>query len=227
MADNRKGTRCKATSKRTGKQCGQFVVGEKTVCRWHGGASKGAPKGSKNALKTGEYETIFPESLSVEEQERMKNMNTDALVMLEDEIRLTRIRETRVLQRIAKAREAEINIGKPTGQKSADGRDILHSAMIPIASTVRTSESGNEKTLHSEAHSIYILKLENALTGVQLQLARLIDQKAKLMADAGKKDDTAQNSGVLMVPGTMAPAEWENAAKQAGANRAVVKDGKP
>lgn len=33
-------TRCSATSRRTGEQCGQFVIPPATVCRWHGGAAK-------------------------------------------------------------------------------------------------------------------------------------------------------------------------------------------
>jgi hypothetical protein len=33
--------RCKATSKQTGKQCGQFVAAGFEVCKWHGG---GAPQ---------------------------------------------------------------------------------------------------------------------------------------------------------------------------------------
>jgi hypothetical protein len=35
------GVRCTATSKRTGEQCGRFVTGGGTVCKWHGG---GAPQ---------------------------------------------------------------------------------------------------------------------------------------------------------------------------------------
>ena len=34
-------TRCKATSKQTGKQCGQFVAEGFEVCKWHGA---GAPQ---------------------------------------------------------------------------------------------------------------------------------------------------------------------------------------
>ena len=38
-----------------------------TVCYMHGGASRrkgGAPKGSKNALKTGQYETILASTMN-------------------------------------------------------------------------------------------------------------------------------------------------------------------
>jgi len=43
------------------------AVKGKRVCHIHGGKSNGAPKGSKNALKTGLYETISLETMSAEE----------------------------------------------------------------------------------------------------------------------------------------------------------------
>ncbi len=46
--------RCKAKSKRTGKQCQRFVVDGYKVC-YHHGAGAGPPKENKNALKHGAY----------------------------------------------------------------------------------------------------------------------------------------------------------------------------
>lgn len=40
---------CEATAKSTGEQCGNPAIGEHGKCRFHGGASTGPPKGSKNA----------------------------------------------------------------------------------------------------------------------------------------------------------------------------------
>jgi hypothetical protein len=50
--------RCKAKSKRTGKQCQQWAVIGYQVCYHHGANPKnrgGAPKGSKNAMTYGAY----------------------------------------------------------------------------------------------------------------------------------------------------------------------------
>ena len=37
----------------------------------------GSPKGNKNAIKTGEYETIFADMLSDEEKDIYSNLNDD------------------------------------------------------------------------------------------------------------------------------------------------------
>ena len=48
--------RCRATSKRSGKQCRAPAVTGRLVCRMHGGAvGSGAPDGNKNALRHGRY----------------------------------------------------------------------------------------------------------------------------------------------------------------------------
>ena len=49
-------SRCRATSKRSGKPCRSPAVRGKAVCRMHG-AGGGAPKGNANALKHGLYTT--------------------------------------------------------------------------------------------------------------------------------------------------------------------------
>ena len=46
--------KCKAKSKRTGKQCNRFVTPGYEVCYYHG-AGGGAPKGNKNAMTYGAY----------------------------------------------------------------------------------------------------------------------------------------------------------------------------
>jgi uncharacterized protein YjcR len=57
-------SRCRATSKRSGKQCRSPAMRGYSVCRMHG-AGGGAPKGNKNALKHGECSA---ESLAVKKQ---------------------------------------------------------------------------------------------------------------------------------------------------------------
>src|SRR5690606_24636193 len=73
-------------------------------CRMHGGKSTGPPKGNKNALKTGEYETIWLDTLDTEERELYNLINTDVLKQIEEELRLITIRERRMLQRREKLR---------------------------------------------------------------------------------------------------------------------------
>ena len=47
--------RCTATSKSTGKGCGQPAMKGKRVCYYHGGKSPGAPKENQFAFKHGYY----------------------------------------------------------------------------------------------------------------------------------------------------------------------------
>jgi len=48
--------RCQAKAKSTGRQCGNAAMKGKRVCYIHGGRSPGAPKGNRNAWKTGCYD---------------------------------------------------------------------------------------------------------------------------------------------------------------------------
>ena len=47
--------RCNATAKSTGRRCGNPAMKGKKVCYIHGGKSKGAPIGNRNALKHGNF----------------------------------------------------------------------------------------------------------------------------------------------------------------------------
>lgn len=175
---------CRAKSKRSGKRCEHQAMAGKQVCYVHGGKSPGAPKGEKRALVTGQYEKIFPGCLSADEQAHMESMDTVPVQLIEEELRLTRIRELRILERIIKARKEEELAGKPTGEQTESGQNIRHAPMLPTSSTITTGGmGGTQRTVNSEAHAAYILRLENALTSVQAQLGKLIDQKTRLLAE--------------------------------------------
>lgn len=64
------------------------------------GNNGGAPLRNVNALKTGEYETIWLDCLSPEEQDLYEQIDTDELVQIEQTIRLLTIMERRKLVRI-------------------------------------------------------------------------------------------------------------------------------
>ena len=61
------------------------------------GNNGGAPLRNVNALKTGEYETIWLDCLSPEEQDLYEQIDTDELVQIEQTIRLLTIMERRKL----------------------------------------------------------------------------------------------------------------------------------
>lgn len=47
--------RCQAKAKSTGKRCGKPALAGKRVCERHGGRSPGAPRGNRNAERSGLY----------------------------------------------------------------------------------------------------------------------------------------------------------------------------
>lgn len=85
---------------RNGQKC-QYTAGHGTdhpgtgKCRLHGGASKGAPKGNKNAQKHGIYSRLF----TSEEMDAAKEMQGS----LENELAITRLQLFRLLQEQQKA----------------------------------------------------------------------------------------------------------------------------
>ena len=69
----------------------QNAVGNK------GNSRASPPLGNKNAIKTGEYEIIFADMLSDEEKDIYSNLNDDPFFILNDEIRLLKVRQFRMM----------------------------------------------------------------------------------------------------------------------------------
>jgi hypothetical protein len=77
MANKSQKLRCKAKSKRTGKQCRQWAAVGHQVC-YHHGAGGGAPRGNKNALRFGAYvNRILDEEEKIVFQEFYKLLHQD------------------------------------------------------------------------------------------------------------------------------------------------------
>lgn len=72
----------------------QNAVGNK------GNSRASPPLGNKNAIKTGEYEIIFADMLSDEEKDIYSNLNDDPFFILDEEIRILKIRQYRMLKRM-------------------------------------------------------------------------------------------------------------------------------
>lgn len=63
----------------------------------HGGTG---PPGNKNAVKTGEFEALFFDTLDVDEQKLIQTVQPDKEQLLLQEIQLLTVRERRMLKRI-------------------------------------------------------------------------------------------------------------------------------
>ena len=103
---------CGAKAKSTGERC-KLVAGYGTShlgegrCKYHGGASTGPPKKNKNAVSTGEHETIWLDTLSEEEKLLIPKIKHKVIDLIDDDIKLIEIRIRRMMQRINLADDAE------------------------------------------------------------------------------------------------------------------------
>jgi uncharacterized protein YjcR len=123
----------------------------------HGGKSTGPPpekmQQNKNALKTGEHETIWLDTLD------------------DDEIRLTTIRERRMMQRIQKLKTYDFTTVKIT----------------------QGTEKGKCTDLEERQGVLgQIQAIEEALTRVQAHKAKLIDLQHRLEMDSEGGDNGGQ-----------------------------------
>lgn len=160
--------RCTAKSKQTGERCKNRVVPGYRVCRFHGANPNnpgGAPKRNKNALKTGEYETIWLDTLDDEERVFFSRIDTDVSQQLDEEIRLMTIRERRMMRRIQELKQ-----------------------QTQVLEDVTESDEMGVTTRHVAA-LIRIQQIEEALTRVQEKKAKLLELKHKVDGKGGDGDD--------------------------------------
>ncbi|WP_142956949.1 phage terminase small subunit [Enterococcus faecalis] len=143
------------------------------------------PKGNKNAIKTGEYETIFADMLSDEEKDIYSNLNDDPFFILNDEIRLLKVRQFRMMKRIKEAEKGlndeEVErlqqLRKIKTPVEKDGRklEIKREVMQDVQVTRKTFRKLDD-----------ILAIEDALTRISNQLTKAVKQQNALLANDAK-----------------------------------------
>ncbi|HAP2811074.1 TPA: small subunit of terminase [Enterococcus faecalis] len=160
--------------------------GNKNAVGNKGNKRASPPVGNKNALKTGEYETIFYDTLSEEEREIYSSMNDDPSLVLLEEIRLLKLRQFRMMKRIQKA-EAGLN------DEEVDRLQQLRKIKTPIEKDGRKLEIKREVmqdvqvTRKTFRKLDDILAIEDALTRVSNQLTKSIKQLNELSLSQDKK----------------------------------------
>jgi uncharacterized protein YjcR len=120
-------------------------------------------KGNRNAVKTGEHVSIFYSTLEEEEQKDWDEMQTDVIATIEEEIKLTTIREKRMMQRIQELKEHNFTVV-----------EINKDQQLTMAGKI--VEVKNKKALATLGQ---IQNIEEALSRVQDRKARIIDLKLK------------------------------------------------
>lgn len=117
----------------------------------HGGTG---PPGNKNAVTTGEFETLFFDCLDSDERRLAEAVSLDKEQLLLQEIQLLTVRERRMLKRIENLRQADfITVSKKFGIEKGEITDL----------------SENRVTLGQ------IQNIEDALTRVQARKQAAID----------------------------------------------------
>lgn len=192
---------CTAKSKRTGERCKRMATKGMRVCRVHGGVpTSGAPKGNKNALKCGQFETITRETMFDDEIEYADSVNLDPVKMLEEQIRVLRVKERRLAIRMKNALVAEQDAGK----EGDDGKKKPSTVMLTVSTTqTQNFDGATSKTVtsNSETHAMYYLRLEAAHTQVMEQIRRASDNLVRLRAEQGGDDEAPSSIMVQIVDG--------------------------
>lgn len=168
---------CGAKRRKSNEPCRNIPMANGR-CRIHGGKCTGPKpenlKGNKNGVKTGEYETIWMDTLKEDEKELVEKVNLDPLALVEEELKLITIRERRMLQRIEKLREKD-----------------FYTASITDTSGIVNGKAVDTQTILNESNLTMIQQIEESLTRVQEKKAKLIETKMKIETakeNSGKAD---------------------------------------
>lgn len=150
-----------------------------------GNSRASPPVGNKNALKTGEYETIFFETLSEEEKDIYSSLNDDPSFVLSEEIRLLKIRQLRMMKRI---KEAESGLN----DEEVDRLQQMRKIKTPIEKDGKKLEIKREVMQDVQvSRKTYrkiddILSIEDALTRISNQLTKTIKQLNALATEESR-----------------------------------------
>lgn len=165
-------------------------------------AGHGAPKGNKNALgndggaptrntnavKTGEYQTLWLEYLTEEEQDQYQGISVDKLEQIDEDIRLLTWRENLMMKRIHKLKDGVDNVEIDTVEeacvkvKPVEVYDEKAGRIIVKNTTTREMQVV-EVRKKAKSMLAEILRIEDALTRVQDKKAKLIQAKHKIELD--------------------------------------------
>lgn len=159
--------------------------GNKNAIGNKGNKNASAPKQNKNAVKTGEFETIFADLLSDEEKDIYSTVNDDPFFVLEEEIRILKIRQYRMLKRI---KDAEVGLNDEEVERLQQLRkvkepSVIDGKMVTVKREVLKDVQVTRKTFRKLDD---ILAIEDALTRISNQLTKAIKQQNALLASDAK-----------------------------------------
>lgn len=164
---------------------GGAPIGNQNAKGNKGNSRASPPKRNKNALKTGEYETIFFDTLSDDEKDIYSSLDDDPSFVLSEEIRLLKIRQLRMMKRI---KEAESGLN----DEEVDRLQQMRKIKTPIEKDGKKLEIKREIMQDVQvSRKTYrkiddILSIEDALTRISNQLTKAIKQLNALATEESR-----------------------------------------
>ena len=129
----------------------------------------GAKPGNTNSLKTGEYATICADALSGHEKELFDSISCDPISLMDENIRLLKIRERRMTLQLNKLQSQTENITLKTTHAEWGKKDEKDSPRMK-------SVTQQEQLLLDK-----VLAVEEAISRVQDRLMRAIESKCRML----------------------------------------------
>lgn len=169
------------TKHKGGQPGNQNAVGNR------GGA---APKGNKNAVTTGEFETLFFDCLDPEEYRLAQSVPKDKEQLLLQEIQLLTVRERRMLKRIENLKQVEFTtVSKKSGIEKGKKTDLSedHATLGQIQhiedalTRVQARKQAAIDSLHR--YGVDDARLEIELMRLDLQTLKLGGQETEIEGD--------------------------------------------
>lgn len=160
-----------------------------------GGAPKGnqyalgkgeGKRGNKNAVTTGEYETIMWEFLDEEERELLSSITTDPLEQIDKKIRELTLRERRMMKRIKKIEDGLTDKQRRVLQERKKFKELVVTHDEISGETKKVPVEKQELVVTEIEETEYraiedILNLEEALSRVTDKLLKAIKQKHDML----------------------------------------------
>ena len=158
------------------------------------GNSGGAPPRNTNAVATGEYQTIWLDMMDETEQNLLAAINTDPITQMDEDIRLLTFRERRMLQHLKDLKDQKELVETKTMYEIRKIPIItdVYDDRTGIVRQVKTYQEEKSMVAHEEHKKMLIsqiLRIEEALTRVQMAKTRAIESKHRILtATQGARD---------------------------------------
>lgn len=179
----------------------------------------GAPEGNKNAVTTGEFETLLFDCLNLEEQRLVQAVPEDKQALLMQEIQLLTVRERRMLKRIELLRNAANEENKLAAGETG---------MTAVGHKKGLENDKETDLLEYRGKLGQIQNIEDALTRVQARKQAAIDALHRYSVDdarleietmkvdlaalkLGGQEQEVEDDGFLEALNTEAQELWEDA----------------